>query len=162
MNYLIPFTLSTASRRNIIAELNTLEDIEAAKRNMITHLQVNLSSELLVQLFYAYSRSVRNARSQITGDGDVMSTAIEVILKTFEHNGENGPQVIIEPTHRRLSRSHEPGEYLIFFLERPDDYVYRPFRTRDNMRRETRYGKRVPHISSPSRSSCCLKSIMQI
>lgn len=57
---------------------------------------------------------------------------------------------------------HEPGEYLIFFLGRLSDYAYRPSRIRDNMRKETRYGKRVPHISSPSCSSYRLKSIMQI
>lgn len=63
--------------RNIIAEIS----FHTLKGNMITHLQVNLSPKLLIQLFDAYFCSIRNARSQITGDGDVTSAIIKIVLK---------------------------------------------------------------------------------
>lgn len=53
--------------------------------------------------------------------------------------------------------NHKPGEYSTFFLDHPGDCACRLFRTRDNMRKETHYGKHVLHISSLSCSSFRLK-----
>lgn len=125
---------------------------------MITHLKVNLSPELFIQLFYTYFRSIWNARSQITGDGDVTSATIKVILGKMDSNlAERMARK--SSLHCYICHNYKPEEYSTFFLGRLGDYVYRLFQIQDNMRKETRYGKHVPYISSPSCSSSCLKSI---